>query len=73
MMKAPPWDLSSPQFSQQEKSMILYRRWVVSPNTQARGQLLSTLTKSAYDDAAVMDDGNYVMVLEVLSVPCLCE
>ena len=65
MMEAPPWDLSSPDFSHQELSMLDYRRQFVSLNSQARRQLfLNSVTSYAYDDADVMDDDNYSTVLE---------
>ena len=66
LMSEAPWrDLSSPEFSRQEQSMINYRGQFVGSNTPARGQLfVNSVTLYAYDAADVMDDNNYANVLE---------
>ena len=65
MAEAPPWDLYSPNFSQQEQSMFNYRGCFVSPDTPARGQLfINCVTSYAYDAADVMDDDNCATVLD---------
>ena len=64
-MEAPPWNPSSPDYSQQEQSMSDCRGWFVSSNTPAVGQLyINSVTLYAYDAADVMDDDNYATVLD---------
>ena len=63
--EAPPWDPSSPDYSQQEQSMFNYRVQYVSPNTPAWGQLyINSVTSYAYDAADVMNNDNYATVLD---------
>ena len=65
MTEALIWDPSRAEFSKQEQSMFNYREWFVSPNTPARGQLfIKSVTLYACDAADVIDDDNYVTVLE---------
>ena len=64
MVEAPPWDLSSPEYSPQEQSMFNYRGWFVRPNTQARGQIfINSVASYDYDTADVMND-NFATLLE---------
>ena len=63
--KAPWWDPSSPDYSQQKQSVFDYRGQFVSPNTPARGQLyINSVTSHAYDAADTMDDDNYATLLD---------
>ena len=64
MVGALQWDPPRPEYSHQELSMFDYRGWFVGPNTPERGQLfINFVTSYAYHAADVMDDDNYVMVL----------
>ena len=63
--EASPWDPLNAEFSRQEQSMFDYWGWFVSPNTPARVQLFfNSVTLFSYDAADVIDNDNYVTVLE---------
>ena len=60
-----PWDLSSPEFSRQEQSVLDYRGWFVIPNAPERGKTCTiSVTWYAYDAEDILDDGNFATVLE---------
>ena len=65
MIKAPTWDLLSPEFSKQEQNMFDERGWFLICNTPAWKQLfLNSVTLYSYDAAYVMDNDNYATVME---------
>ena len=66
MMKAQPWDPSSPKFSQMEQSMLNYRQWFVAPVNPAKGQLsIKFVISHACNVAYVVDHNNFASPLEI--------
>ena len=65
------WDPSSPVFSQMKQSVLNLRRWLAIYATPEMGQLITnSVTLCAYDTADVMNDDNFVNVLETMSLSC---